>query len=64
MYWTPARLLTIAVVITLISIDGVYRAWRQRADDRLDPRLFTTYVTVLLIGDGLAWLGFFVEWLD
>ncbi len=64
MYFTPERLLLIAVVVTLISVDGAYRAWRQRADERIGPRLFAGYVATLALGSTLAWLGFLVEWLD
>ncbi len=63
-YWTPERLLMIAVVITLISVDGVYRAWLQRADERIGPRLFVVYTVVLALGSGLVWFGFFVRWLN
>jgi hypothetical protein len=64
MYFTLERLLLIAVVITLISADGVYRAWRRRAGDRISPRLFAGYVATLVLGSTLAWAGFLVEWLD
>ena len=64
MYFTPERLLLIAVVISLISADGVYRAWRQRRDGCISPRLFTGYVATLALGSTLAWVGFLVEWLD
>lgn len=62
MYWTPERLLLVAVVITLISIDGLYRAWLQRSDERIGSRLFATYTVILVVGSSLAWLGFFIEW--
>lgn len=61
-YFTADRLLLIAVVITLISIDGIYRAWRQRADERIGTRLFTAYTAALLTGSSMAWVGFFLEW--
>jgi hypothetical protein len=61
-YFTPDRLLLVAVVITLISVDGVYRAWRQWEDERIGKRLFTTYTVLLVVGSGLAWLGFLLEW--
>lgn len=64
MFWTPDRLLLIAMVMTLISIDGVYRAWHQRKDERIGPRLFTAYAVVLIVGSGLAWLGFILVWLQ
>ncbi len=63
MYFTTDRLLLIAVVMTLISLDGIYRAWRQRASERIDNRLFVVYVTVLALGSGLAWAGFFQKWM-
>jgi hypothetical protein len=63
MFWTPDRLLLIAIVITLISIDGVYRAWRQRKEERIGARLFTAFAVTLIVGSGLAWLGFFLVWL-
>lgn len=59
---TPDRLLLVAVVVTLISIDGVYRAWLQRADQRISNRLFVFYTVALVVGSGLAWLGFFLRW--
>ena len=62
-YFTLDRLLLIAVVLTLISVDGVYRAWQQRADERISPRLFTLYAVSLGAGSGLAWLGFLLEWM-
>lgn len=61
MYFTPDRLLLIAVVMTLISADGLYRAWLQRRDERISPRLFAIYATVLVLGSSLAWIGFFLE---
>ncbi len=61
MYLTPDRLLLIAVVVTLISIDGVYRAWLQRADERIGHRLFVFYTTLLAVGSGMAWVGFFLN---
>ena len=63
MYFTPDRLLLIAVVITLISADGVYRARRQWEEERIGPRLFAGYVGTLALGRTLAWVGFLVEWL-
>lgn len=61
MYFTPDRLLLIAVVITLISVDGLYRAWLQRADARIGTRLFVFYAVVLGLGSSLAWVGFFLR---
>jgi len=61
-YFTLDRLLLIAVVITLISADGLYRAWRQRSEDRIGKRLFATYAGVLLLGSSLAWIGVLLEW--
>lgn len=63
MTFTPDRLLLIAVVISLISLDGVYRAWLQRADDQISARLFAFYVAALVAGSGLAWAGFLARWL-
>lgn len=60
MYFTPDRLLLIAVVITLISMDGFYRAWKQREEDRIGQRLFTAYAAVLATGTVLVWAGFFI----
>lgn len=64
MYWTLDRLLIIAIVITLVSVDGLYHAWQQRTDDRIGPRLFATYAAVLVVGSGLTWFGFFLEWAE
>ncbi len=64
MYWTLDRLLLVAVVMTLISADGIYRAWRQWKEERIGQKLFVTYVSVLALGSSLAWFGFLVEWLD
>ena len=64
MYWTLDRLLLVAVVITLISLDGVYRAWKQWKEERIGHRLFMTYAVALSFGSGLAWFGFLVEWLE
>lgn len=70
MYWTPDRLLLIAdvvsaaVVMTLLSVGGGYRAWRQRAEARIGTGLFATYVGLLATGSSLAWFGFFVGWLQ
>ena len=61
--FTPDRLLLIAVVVTLISVDGLYRAWKQREDERIGPRLFVVYASVLALGSSLAWVGFFVAWM-
>jgi hypothetical protein len=63
-YFTPDRLLLIAVVITLISADGLYRAWIQRGENRIGRRLFTFYATVLGAGTALVWTGFFAGLLD
>ena len=63
MYWTTDRLLLIAVVMTLISVDGIYRAWLQRAEEEIGERLFTFYVTAFALGSGLTWYGFFVKWI-
>ncbi len=63
MYFTPDRLLLIAVVISLISADGLYRAWHQRGDNLIGNRLFTFYATVLVLGTVLVWLGFLTAWL-
>lgn len=59
MYFTPDRLLLIAVVITLISVDGFYHAWRQRGEEKIGSKLFTTYAAVLGAGTVLVWVGFF-----
>lgn len=64
MYWTLDRLLLVAVVITLISVDGVYRAWKQWKEERIGRKLFVTYASALAVGSGLAWFGFLVEWLE
>lgn len=61
MYFTPDRLFLIAVVMTLIALDGVYRAWLQREGERISDRLFATYTGVLALGSSLAWFGFFLE---
>lgn len=61
-YFTPDRLLLIAIIITLISADGVYRAWKQRGDELIGPRLFVTYAGVLALGTALVWVGFIVGW--
>lgn len=58
MYFTPDRLLLIAVIITLISVDGLYRAYRQRNDERIGPRLFAVYAATLGTGTLLVWIGF------
>lgn len=58
---TPDRLLLVAVVVTLISIDGIYRAWKQRADERIGNGLFTFYTVALVVGSGMAWVGFFMR---
>lgn len=63
MYFTLDRLLIIAVVITLISVDGIYRAWLQRSDERIGARLFLFYAVVLVLGSSLAWVGFLVKWM-
>ncbi len=62
MYWTLDRLLLVAVVVSLISLDGLYRAWRQRSEERIGPRLFLFYAATLAAGSTLAWAGFFIEW--
>ncbi|HEX7069946.1 MAG TPA: hypothetical protein VF190_04030 [Rhodothermales bacterium] len=59
MFFTPDRLLLIAVVITLISVDGLYRAWKQRGEERIGVRLFAFYATALGVGTVLVWTGFF-----
>ena len=59
--FTPDRLLLIAVVITLISVDGFYRAWKQRSAEQIGQRLFTFYAVALTMGILLVWFGFFVE---
>jgi hypothetical protein len=61
MVFTPDRLLILAVVVTLISIDGIYRAWLQRADERIGKGLFVFYTVALVVGSGLTWLGFFLK---
>lgn len=63
MYWTTDRLLLIAVVMTLISIDGIYRAWKQHDDEQIGSQLFSFYVSTLVFGSGLTWYGFLVKWL-
>ena len=63
MYWTLDRLLLVAVVITLISMDGCYRAWQQRKEEKIGVRLFRFYAAMLAAGSGLAWTGFLVEWM-
>ena len=62
MYFTPERLLIIAVVMTLISLDGGYRAWKQHRDEKIGDRLFVFYVVALATGSSLAWIGFLIEW--
>jgi hypothetical protein len=64
MYWTLDRLLLIAVVITLISADGLYRAWHQRLEEKIGQRLFWVYVVSLVSGSTLAWIGFLIRWID
>ena len=63
MYFTPDRLLLVAVVISLISVDGFYRALKQRQSDVIGSRLFAIYVTVLALGTVLVWVGFLSVWL-
>ena len=64
MYFTPHRLLLIAVVITLIAVDGIYRAWVQHSNDEIGPRLFVFYTGTLTLGSALTWVGFLVKWMD
>lgn len=61
-YLTAERLLIIAIVVTLVCADGAYRAWKQRVDDDIGPRLFVAYIVALVVGGSLAWIGFFIEW--
>lgn len=61
---TPGRLLLVAVVVTLASADGLYRAWRHRAEERIGRRVFLFYAAVLIAGSSLAWAGFLVTWLE
>ena len=63
MYWTADRLLLVAIVMTLISVDGIYRAWKQHAEEEIGQRLFTFYVVTLGLGSGLTWYGFLVKWM-
>ncbi|PSQ80868.1 MAG: hypothetical protein BRD45_03255 [Bacteroidetes bacterium QS_8_64_10] len=63
MYFTPDRLLLIAVVMTLISADGLYRAWKQHQDEKIGDRLFAFYAGTLGLGSGMTWIGFLTEWL-
>lgn len=60
---TADRLLILAIVLTLISIDGGYRAWKQRSHEQIGKRLFYFYMAILLLGSALAWIGFFLRWL-
>lgn len=64
MYWTLDRLLLIAVVISLISADGLYRAWQQRREERIGTRLFWVYSATLVTGSSLAWAGFLAKWME
>jgi hypothetical protein len=61
---TPGRLLLLAVVVTLASADGLYRAWRQRTEERIGRRVFILYAVALVAGSSLAWAGFLVSWLE
>lgn len=58
MYFTPDRLLLIAVVVTLISADGFYRARRQRGENLIGHRLYVAYAAVLGAGTVMVWVGF------
>ncbi len=63
MFFTPERLLILAVVISLMTVDGVRRMLRQRQEGELGKRPFQILVTALGVGTALAWAGFLVVWL-
>ena len=62
MYFTPERLLMIAVVMTLISVDGARRAWQQHEDGTISGRLFVGYVTALSAGSSMTWISYLLTW--
>lgn len=64
MYWTLERLLMIAVVMTLVCMDGVYRAHKQHREEKISKRLYIGYLIALGAGSGLAWLGVLMKWLS
>lgn len=63
MILTLDRLLLLAIVMSLISADGIYRAWQQRQDGRIGHKLFLFFAGALIFGSGLAWFGFIIEWI-
>ena len=63
MYFTPDRLLLIALVITLVSVDGMRHAWKQRQDGTIGDRLYYGYAAALGLGSTLTWVGFLARWL-
>lgn len=63
MFFTPDRLLVLAVVITLIAVDGVRRMLQQRREGGIGELPFRIFLSTLIIGVILAWFGFFLVWL-
>lgn len=63
MFFTPERLLVLALAVTLLAADGVRRVRQQRRSDEIDRRTGRVFLAILIAGSVLAWTGFLVVWM-
>jgi hypothetical protein len=63
MFFTPDRLLVLALAVTLLGADGIRRLWKQAKEGDLEPRAFRIMTSMLVAGLLLSWVGVVLAWL-
>jgi hypothetical protein len=59
----PAEnLLLVALATAFISLDAVRRLQEKRRQGEIGPTGWAVYLALLLAGNLLTWIGFFLRW--
>lgn len=62
MFFTPDRLLVLALAVSLLAADGVRRLWKQSKEEDVEPRALRVLASMLVAGLVLSWVGVFVSY--
>lgn len=60
--FSPQNLLLVALATAFISLDAVRRLQEKRRQGEIGPTGWTVYLALLLAGNLLTWIGFFLRW--
>lgn len=58
----PQNLLLVAVATAFISLDAVCRLREKRQQGEIGETGMRVYLVLLLAGNLLTWIGFFLRW--